>query len=732
MIGKLVLYNTATFKNKVEVFPTAVNYFYGSNGSGKTTISKLINNPTNYKDCEVIWENSNQLEALVYNKDFVDKNFSNNSSIKGIFTLGQDTKDTKEFIERAKEKIDRHNKELVKLASSLTALVESKSSLICDTLEKCWSIKKKYDDTFRKVFIGFIGSKEAFMKKCLEEENNDSDLLEFETLKQMYTSIFNTEVKEYLPIPKPDYSQLNSRETSEILNKVVTGKTDLEIGALVVQLQNSDWVRKGLEYFNLSNGKCPFCQQMVSDALKSEIESFFDETFERDCKKLKEFRESYYAYFSSKIDELKQISLKEIECIDFSEFNQKIAIIETIFSENLKVIDKKIETPSIKVTITSLKPNFQEIDNYIDEFCEKITINNDMVKNIASKKKEVISKVWKFITNEMKIDLEQYKKKKNGIEKGEEKINSSIKQYKESNHQLQSVIMKKEAEVTSIIHTVNEINRILIQFGFTGFKIAEAGERGSYKIVREDGTDVKETLSEGEYRFITFLYFYQLIKGSTDKSGLTKDKVVVIDDPISSLDSSILFIVSTLVKNIIYDCFENVDGIKQVFILTHNVYFHKEITFRGSRENKSKKEIYWIVQKANNISEIKSFDENPIQTTYELLWRELDNVNRHNTATIYNTLRRILEYYFNIIGGLNYEECINNFEGEEKLLCKSLVSCINDGSHFINDDYVICFDPDNIDKYLKVFKLIFEKMGHGSHYNMMTKGSMAEVAACSE
>ena len=68
---------------------------------------------------------------------------------------------------------------------------------------------------------------------------------------------------------------------------------------------------------------------------------------------------------------------------------------------------------------------------------------------------------------------------------------------------------------------------------------------------------------------------------------------------------------------------------------------------------------------------------------------------------------------------MKYEELINQFEGEDKLVCQSLVSWINDGSHFISDDLEMPIDTDKIEKYLAVFKLIFEKMGHEGHYNMM-------------
>ncbi len=63
------------------------------------------------------------------------------------------------------------------------------------------------------------------------------------------------------------------------------------------------------------------------------------------------------------------------------------------------------------------------------------------------------------------------------------------------------------------------------------------------------------------------------------QEGIDEPRVVIIDDPISSLDSNVMFIVTTLVKDLVKDCRDGKRGIKQVFVLTHNVYFHKEATF---------------------------------------------------------------------------------------------------------------------------------------------------------
>lgn len=84
-------------------------------------------------------------------------------------------------------------------------------------------------------------------------------------------------------------------------------------------------------------------------------------------------------------------------------------------------------------------------------------------------------------------------------------------------------------------------------------------------------------------------------------------------------------------------------------------------------------------------------------------------------------MRRILEHYFNVIGNLNYEEIIDKFSGQDKLICKTLLSYINAGSHTINDDFHLSISNEMVDKYKGVFKKIFESAGQLDHYNMMMR-----------
>ncbi len=86
-------------------------------------------------------------------------------------------------------------------------------------------------------------------------------------------------------------------------------------------------------------------------------------------------------------------------------------------------------------------------------------------------------------------------------------------------------------------------------------------------------TIILVTLSEGEKMIISFLYFMELCKGKeNEQEVLTKeDKIIVIDDPISSLSHTYIFNISMLIKKYFFN--KN----KQVFVLTHSLYFFHEL-----------------------------------------------------------------------------------------------------------------------------------------------------------
>lgn len=158
-------------------------------------------------------------------------------------------------------------------------------------------------------------------------------------------------------------------------------------------------------------------------------------------------------------------------------------------------------------------------------------------------------------------------------------------------------------------------------------------------------------------------------------------------------------------------------------LLTHNVFFFKEITFARDKEGGEGRTRYYVVRKSGGKSRIESQNGNPIKTSYELLWREVTRKTDVDLLVIQNAMRRILEYYFRILGGLDFDKLIENFQGDEARLpiVRSLFSWVNEGSHFAGDDLYYEVSDASAENYQDVFKKIFEYTGNDQHYKMMTR-----------
>jgi wobble nucleotide-excising tRNase len=212
-----------------------------------------------------------------------------------------------------------------------------------------------------------------------------------------------------------------------------------------------------------------------------------------------------------------------------------------------------------------------------------------------------------------------------------------------------------------------------------------------------------------------------LTKGGISEEEVSNERILVIDDPISSLDSNVLFVVSTLIKDIIKNLKADIGNVKQLILLTHNVYFHKEVSFIDGRTKTCNKTFFWILRKNDKITSLQNFEmNNPIQSSYELLWQELKSNEVKSTLTVQNVMRRIIENYFKLLGKYGDDDLILKFgTKEEQEICRSLISWINDGSHSINDDLYVELQDRTIETYKKVFKDIFILTKHEGHYNMM-------------
>ncbi len=741
-ISQIVLKNVATFDENGASFKdlNSINFIYGANGSGKTTNSSFLKNlaenriEDKFANSKIEWHNSEILKIEVYNKQFKEEQFRN-SQVKGIFTLGKKTNENLENIESKKESINKEKEKKIKNEERLKNLTQEKEEKEKKFTDSCWEkLYKKNEEDFKETLEGFK-RKEKFKEKILKEfknnKHNESEIVKLEKLKENIRIVFSKNQTELVPL-ECNLTDFDSVENHSIWEQKIVGSSDAIIADLIKKLSNEDWVAQGREYLSKDGNACPFCQQeTITEEFKKQLESYFDTSYQESTETIKEKMEDYAnrtAEMLERLDEIVKTEQNNLQTkLDTEIFKRIIETLRSKINGNRQKMHDKSKEMSRSFDLESTKNEIKEIRDLIDTANQQIANHNEMIKDIQNQKKICKEQTWKFLVNEFKSDIQKYNKKDCGLEKGINNLEKQISENQEKIKELENEIRELEKNMVSIKPIVNKINALLKGYGFTNFSLACTEDEKSYRIQRESGQLVGETLSEGEVTFITFLYYYHLTKGSLKENDISKNKVLVIDDPISSLDSNILFIVSVLVKELMKEAMKEKTNIKQVIVLTHNTYFYKEITLEYDLKRYHQgKYSFWIIRKDNNVSKIEKFEKNPVKNSYELLWQEVRlakekqaKENNISWVSLQNVMRRIIEYYFRILGGIKYNDlrCFENIE--EKRVCNSFISWLNDGSHGISDDLFVQSQDTSIETYLKVFENIFKVTGHEAHYKMM-------------
>ena len=723
MIDTVKIKNVATYcdDNEEIVASKKLNFIYGNNGTGKTTISRLIENPTNasFKNCSIVYDSDGECGKLIYNQDFVKSNFNSETQLRGIYTFGEESEEKYKQIEIYKET----KNEKIDKKKTLENLINEKQQKIHllkkETNDILWdNYKKKYCDKLPEIFKGGIGTKDLFFDKCISLEYID-DKLSFDLIQDEYTLLYAKDQQEKELIKNIDVLAFKQILSSDIFCHEINENKDIKLSKVIEDMNNSSWVEEGLTYLEKSKDFCPFCQQGISKEFIENIYKIYDNKYKKD--KLE---------FNSKSNTLKS-SINEIKEIisnsaDELKDTKLIVDINEYFNNIITELDAK---DSNLKHICNFNNNTELLDRLkviIDQINETIINNNEKIKNIVDSRKKLVQKGWNFIRQECNNEIDKYLSEKKVLEQELQGMLEENKNNLKTINDIDDSIKKLENSITSITRTINNINDVLNKFNYSNFRLIENSDHMTYSIVRLNGEDASKTLSEGEFSFISFLYFYNLIFGSRTRSGLQEEHILVIDDPVTSMDSNTLFIISTLIRQLMDLCIENKRNIKQIYILTHNLYFFKEVTYgydeRGRKSIKNNV-AYFIVNKVNGISRITEYKNiNPVKTSYELLWSKLRKKDYNDDSNL-NTMRRILEQFLKSIGlgtpNNNNNHLINFFDGNDKLIVKSLLSYINDGSHSIMDGLYIANDELANEHTFNVFEQIFDKLGFSEHYKMM-------------
>ena len=751
MINSLTIKNVASYDDVgVNISDLKkVNFFFGFNGSGKSTIAKYIHNlslPTsqvsdNYSDCTQTGYDEANHHILTFDEKFTEDNFINNDNLKGIFSLNQ----TNESIN---SKISGENFIIKDLEIRLEEKCDLKKRLAKDEdqkkkalLDYCWS-KRTTFSTFTKLILHHGGSKTNHLSEIRDKLNNlpgsiptikelkdNYDLFYEKELEQITTKI---NIKLYVNIRRLE------AEIEKLLKEVIIGNEDVNIAKLINQLHSRNWVETGMSFLSEIDDVCPFCQEKTITAeLKEQFNKFFDQSYKERIEKIK--------FLELKYIELTELFLSNILDIqDVFNPNNLVANVyislQSLVNKNKASIIEKLKNPNERKSISSLNQQKERLSSIL----KKINEHNQSYLDIDSNKKALVSNIWIFITSQCKLEIEKFDKRAVKYSRITASANLLIENLKHKISESKQTIEILRTQTINTRDAVDNINIILKNSGFESFEISEKdvlNNISQYYLKRplqSNDEAIFKSLSEGEKNFISFLYFFQLCIGTDDiQSNASKKKIIVIDDPVSSLDSQALFVISTLIHTLTTrksndsktekQALKN-GNVEQIFILTHNLYFYKEVSF-------DKRPIctdYWHykVSKLNNKSDIKGSYNKTIHDDYTLLWNTIKELKENLPATtnfnilIANSMRRIIESYVSFIGygKDSWSSLFNLNENEPTYYIKcAFISIINDESHkttALDGVYYQKIINEQPQMLFEVFKEIFRTIGK-EHYQMM-------------
>ena len=650
---------------------------------------------------------------------------------------------------------------MLKENSSLLTIKNDKTSelqkVAVSFQEACWSKTYNIRNDFKQTVTGKL-KKTIFTKEVLK--NSSSVNHDLNKLKSLYDTAYSKNAVAFQKFTViDDTAILDNIANLDLIAKKIISSSDTPFSNFIKAMNSTAWIKQGMERYHIaSKGKCPFCQQQLPASFEDDIKACFDEQFEKETHAISSLQAEYNDSATTLFVPISKIPESNISDAEIALYKDKLSALKGVIASNLELIAKKQQDYGIAYQLEPTKPLLDDLAKMITNFNQSIAEHNTIVSTKPAKQNECKKQVWELISYQLKDEIKSYN---TSIATLNKELKNACQQYQNNALQIEDIERKIAILLKNTVNTrdsIESINRLLKDSGFQGFYLQEkVNTPNVYEVIRNDGS-IASNLSEGEKNFIAFLYFYHQIKGSATPEEKNPNKIVIIDDPVSSMDSGTLFIVSALIREMICVCENNVQPtdayvkdryIKQLFILTHNTYFHQEITYDRVKDYQFVN--FYLVYKNDNKSSVRLCEKqnpeipsemmnyNPVQNSYTALWEEYKILEA--PIPLINVIRRILEYYFlqlcgydgttlrDVILKQNKEKFIctdknDNNDYSAYQLASSMLSYIQtksslgitDGINYVDN----CVD---VSQTKETFKKIFTLMNQSQHYEMMMNKS---------
>lgn len=555
---------------------------YGFNGSGKTTFSRVfasiqrgaresrlpdgVEFKVETSDGSVISSenitNPFGKNLLVFNTDFVTRNFQwDDSTTAGIVYLSEKKIDA---LKEYRQIVDDLSATKKKIKTAEAAKVRSEKNVA--------EFKTRIARTIREIASSSRYTQSYDARKIQQNYTRETFSSE-RKLSAEALAIAQEKLTQREPLPKIEVTAnlpegLDSwfAEARELVTRPVS---DTVFNGFADHTGMLRWVEEGLVYHdNHDVENCLLCGNYFSSDRRESLRKLFDVSWKKFVSDLVEhvkkghmFRESLRDLYR-KIPRSTEVAPEERERFDEVRAHLESAItqIGVLTTDLIKALEERVANP-VKEVVVGVDCQKFEYNSFFSEYTvhEKTFTSCICAHNSAFESFSISQqKAFKDIEAHVLAGNQDEWNRLIRLDENSERDRASALGEERS-------LLQKEVELRNSLedHGVGAERMNQLIWAYLGHKEISLSVEGSgYKISRVGGKAATE-LSEGERTAVSFCYFLTQMAAEGRKA---EDLILVIDDPISSLDTAARTYAYSLMTRMTKKC-------AQVIVLTHNTNF---------------------------------------------------------------------------------------------------------------------------------------------------------------
>ncbi|MFT5601718.1 MAG: wobble nucleotide-excising tRNase [Flavobacteriales bacterium] len=654
------------------------NILFGYNGKGKSSIAigiknEFLKNPIkNQKNFRVFDRDYISTSLLLENTDGKIKGIEASFG-KGVVDIENKVKELEKLI-ISKTEIDKLDLNIVRLKKEIRTDIDT----IHNRRKGKSNIQKKSkDETVERVIELY---KKDF-KEAKKIESDDNKLIEVNGDNSIEKQISQNE--NLRPLSFSDISTTLKEEVN-IIFKEKFGE-DISIP----EYEIVQWIESGIK-IHKDGDNCKFCNNKLDYSnIKSKITHYKENKRHKATIKLKQFREQLQEFLES-------IYTIQKETKTYStNIGNEVEQYFTTITEKENDIQSLINSCQSKIDKIEIQENFDlELLTAILQKIEDSIVNINTIKNEQlSELRKKLNNLTTLVKGAIGLEISKSTNIKDKLKDVEIKVRE-IKDKRENNIKIQKQIQDLKQQKSLTKDFADFVSQILSDINIS-LKVTLDSDNRNYiiKSTNENATLIIKDISEGEKNLLALLFFYfELFVDNKQQQIKPAIELIIVDDPISSMDDSNKFYILELMKNLL----ELTN--QQIFVMTHSWEDYCNLSY-GKDNNQSY--ATFELRKNNGLSELVKLSSK--EKPYNYLFKEIYAFSRKSDedlkteCQIYhypNVMRRIFEewYGFKIGKDMNFtsnlqkriESHFKITSNNEKTKLGLLIKVCNILSHSIN------------------------------------------------